>query len=206
MKHILFVTVFLIAGACANAQPVAGNIFVGGSLGLRLDTKKTKEGNTTTKEPSTTSITVLPLAGYFLNDKMAVGASLGVESIITKYHDGAIDKSTSTVFHVEPYARYYLISGKAGLFGEAGITLGIGKDKSKYEAVTVEENKFQFAIGVAPGVYLYITEKLCLESKFGWLGFETQNEKSGNDNKVTTNTLGLSFAPDFVLFGLTLML
>jgi outer membrane protein len=206
MKQILFVTILLIASICSNAQPVAGKLFVGGSLGLRLDTEKTKEGSTTVKEPSITEITILPQAGYFLSDRIAVGAFLGVESIKTNYHDaGTIDKSTSTVFHIEPYGRYYLISGKAGLFAEAGITLGIGKDKSKYEAVSVETDKFQFALGLAPGVYLYITEKFCLESKFGWVGFETQTEKHG-DTKNTSNTIGLNIHPDFILFGLTYML
>jgi len=203
MKKFIVLLMALTAAGYLQAQPSAGNLFVGGSVGFSTSIDKTKSGGTTHKDATTLNITVLPMAGYFLSDRIAVGARLGVDAEITKRPDNVLEKSTNTSFVINPFGRYYLISDKGGLFAEASVMVAPGSTKNHFENTTTKSNTMFFSVGVAPGVYYYITEKLALEAKFGWLGFETNVSESGNDVKDINNFFGLDISPDQFSFGLT---
>jgi len=196
----------LLAGWSLMAQPAGGQFFVGGNFNLYTTTDKSKAGGTTENNGTETFITILPMAGYFLSDRIAVGARAGLDAYIQKYPGEDPDKYSSVIFVINPFARYYLISGTGGLFAEAFLNAGFGTDKTFYEATTVSANTLNFSIGVAPGVYYYVTKKLALESKFGWFGFETDVNKQDNDTKDIQSTFGLMLSPDFIIFGLTFTL
>jgi outer membrane protein len=192
-----------LTGLSLMAQPGAGKLFIGGHLSASTNVSKTKSGSTTEKNGTTNYLSIMPMAGYFLSEKIAVGASLGVGATIYKNPNASPDKVSTVNFVFSPFARYYLISGTGGLFVEASVSTGIGTSKSYYDTVTDTENNLDFSFGVAPGAYYYITPKLALEAKFGWLGFESFVSKPGGDVKDINNNFGLRLTPDSFSFGLT---
>jgi len=202
MKRIIILAFIVLAGYSAMAQPAAGKLFVGGNFSIYTQTNKEKSEGTTHEDYTETGFDILPMAGYFLSDRLAVGAQLGVSSSIYKDPDVLADKQTSTVFRINPFGRYYLISGTGGLFAEASFGLGIGTTKYFYEATTSQYDRMMLSAGVAPGVYYYFTPKLALEGKFGWFGFSSDVRKDG-DNKDILNEFGLNINPSTFSFGLT---
>lgn len=202
MKKLFIIGMLAMAGFTLQAQPSAGQIFVGGNFGFYTSTSKQKTGSTTYEDYTLTNISIMPVAGYFLSDKMAVGVQVGITSDIEKHPDNTIDKRTSTQFHFEPFGRYYLISGTGGIFAEASFGIGVGKAKAFSDVTTTETNLFSLDIGISPGIYYYIIPKLALEAKFGWFGFSSEVEKDG-DYKDTENTFGLSLYPSNISLGFT---
>jgi hypothetical protein len=206
MKRVLIITIIGLGGYALIAQPAAGKLFIGGDLNVYTSVYKSKNGGTTENNGTTTYLSILPMAGYFLSEKIAVGARIGIDASFYKNEGASPDKSTGVTFVINPFARYYLISGTGGLFAEASVSTGIGSTKNRYANNTTTQDEFNFSMGIAPGVYYYITPRLALEGKFGWFGFESDISKPGEDIKDIHNTFGLQFTPDNFIFGMTFTL
>ncbi len=188
------------------AQPVPGKFFIGGHFSLYGTVNKSKSGSTTEKDGSTTYFTVMPLGGYFLTDRISVGAGIGFDSQVEKDPQSTIEKSTTSKLVFTPFGRYYLISGRGGIFAEASMGYSIGTNKTYTQESTDTENVFGFSALLSPGVYYYFTPKLALEAKFGWFGFMSNVTKTDNDQKDIQNTFGIDLSPDSFIFGLTFTL
>ncbi|HPT21126.1 MAG TPA: outer membrane beta-barrel protein [Bacteroidales bacterium] len=207
MKRIIVLLFIVLAGYTVKAQPAAGKVFLGGDLGLSVETNKYKSGSTTTKNYTSTSIALLPQAGFFVSDKIAIGAQVGLRSVIYKYPDASLEKITNTTVVINPFARYYLISGTGGIFAEANMGIEAGKVKNSYNTNnTTEKNITTFSFGVAPGAYYYITPKIAIECKFGWAGFQSYIEKHNDNDKSITNDFGLNLNPSSLSLGITFTL
>jgi len=200
MKRILIALSIVMAFFKVQAQPAAGQLFAGGDLGVNHSSFKFKSGGTTSVNQTVTSLSILPMAGYFLSDNLAVGALIGITSSIRKFPDDDPEKSTSFQFHFRPFGRYYLISGTGGIFAEASVGIGTGKSKVFFDAGTQESNLTSFDVGISPGVYYFITPKLAFEAGFGWFGFFTEVEKDG-DQKDISNDFGFNLYTSGISLG-----
>jgi hypothetical protein len=209
MKRISLIAVVMLLGYALNAQPAGGKLFVGGSVDFyhRLDKYK-NSGGSSVDNINYTEISLWPTAGYFLNEKMAVGASLGFDVIINKNPSAYTDKEVTTEVGITPFFRYYLISGTGGLFAEALVYAGIGSTKDTYNNGSPSEtdNLFAFSIGISPGAYYYITPKIALVGKFGWLGFSSDITKYESDNKDIDSRMEFSLRPSTLSLGLNITL
>jgi hypothetical protein len=203
MKQITFIAIIWLVCMPLMAQPAGGKFFIGGHFSLYGTVDKSKNGNTTEKDGSTTTFTLMPLGGYFLNDRIAVGAGLGWDTQITKDPQSTIEKSTSSKMVFTPFGRYYLLSGTGGIFAEASMGFSFGTNKTYSADVVDSENVFEFSMLLSPGVYYYITPRIALEAKFGWFGFMSNVTKPGDDQKEIHNSFGIDFSPDSFIFGLT---
>jgi len=206
MKKVTFIAIVCLVGLPLMAQPAGGKFFIGGHFSLYGTVDKTKNGSTTEKEGSTTYFTLTPLLGYFLNDRIAVGAGIGFDTQIDENPQSTNYKNTTSKMVFNPFGRYYLISGTGGIFVEASMGYSFGKNKNYTDAAVDEENVFGFSALLSPGVYYYITPRLALEAKFGWFGFMSEVTNPGNDQKDIHNTFGLDLSPDSFIFGLTFTL
>jgi outer membrane immunogenic protein len=208
MKRISLIAVVTMLGFALNAQPAGGKVFVGGSMDFYHHLQKSKySGGSSVDNTNYTEISLWPTAGYFLNDKMAVGASLGFGVYIDKNPGTYTDKVVTTEVGITPFFRYYLISGTGGLFADASIYAGIGSTKYDYTNTASEtDNLFAFSMGIAPGAYYYITPKIALIGKFGWLGFSSNMIKYENDNKDIDNKMEFSLSPSSLSLGLNITL
>jgi len=205
MKKTLLSVIIVMAGVTVQAQPEAGKIFIGGAFEINTSGNKFKDGGTVTDEYSFTNIRILPMAGYFLSDNLAVGLSTGISSNISKFPDDDPDKRSTTMFVLQPFGRYYFTSGTGGIFAEARVGFTAGKSKYFYETNTIETNLTAFSIGIGPGVYYYITPSIALEAEFGLIGFTTNIEKDG-DQKSVQNDMDFGLFPSGIGFGITFTL
>jgi hypothetical protein len=206
MKQITFIAIAWLVCMPILAQPAGGKFFVGGHFSLYGTVDKSKNGSTTNKDGSTTYFTFMPVGGYFLNDRIAVGAGIGFDTQINKYPQSAIEKTTTSKMVFAPFGRYYLISGTGGIFAEASIDFSWGTNKTFTNDVTDTQNVLGFSALLSPGVYYYITPRLALEAKFGWFGFMSNVTKFDNDQKDMHNSFGIDLSPDSFIIGLTFTL
>jgi hypothetical protein len=206
MKHLMFILTLLAGGVYAGAQPVAGKFFVGGSFNLWASTDKSEFGGTTVIDEKHFSFDLSPRVGYFLSDRLAAGIGLGFSNSVTQFPDDDPDKRTRSRFYFEPFLRYYLISGKAGIFAEASVGTYVGKDKIFYDTTTDEWNNFGIFAGVSPGVYYFISEKLAVEAWIGWIGIETDVNKYDDDDKDVYTEFRMSLYPSNISLGLKFIL
>ena len=207
MKNLIIISLLLVITTGSFAQPASGKMFLTGTFSVYTSKDKTRSNGTTQDGVTSTTIAVLPGAGYFLSDRMVAGTYLGINLSTDKDANpsfGDPGKVTQTILVFSPFFRYYLITGNGGIFTEASFSGGFGKHTSDYEGGSVEYNSVSLSFGVSPGVYYYITDKLALEAKFGWLGFDSMSYK--DDNKYISSGFGLQLYPDSFAFGLTIQL
>jgi outer membrane protein len=202
MKRILVSLILVMGALIMKAQPSAGHLFVGANLGIYGSTDKTKVGGTTTVDENQFTMNFLPMAGFFLSDKIAVGARLGVSTNLTKYPDANPDKRTSVSLVIEPFARYYLISGTGGIFAQASAGITSGTQKYYYDTYTNDYTSISFSLGVSPGVYYYITPHIAVEGMFGWIGFKASTSDNGTSKDISNN-FGLNLDSSSLSFGFT---
>lgn len=190
-------------GMSLMAQPAAGKVFIGGDLFFAKGTEKEKNDNTTTVVQKMTQAKILPMAGYFLSDKFAIGTQLGLSARVLESPDGFAEKLTYTGIVFKPFARYYLTSGNAGFFAEGYAGIENGKNKYVMELDDYETKYSLFETGIAAGAYYYISPKLALECKIGQLGYSSESETDQNDDQETHNLFALDLGLSSLYFGMT---
>jgi hypothetical protein len=97
-----------------------------------------------------------PKFGYFLNDKVAIGAKLNYESSETEATDTKIN-----VFGVGAFARYYFLEldqKRFKAFGEAG--LGFGSNKTEFQGVEDTDNSITADLNI--GLNYFITKNIAV--------------------------------------------
>lgn len=97
-----------------------------------------------------------PKFGYFLNDKVAIGAKLNYESRETEATDTKIN-----VFGVGAFARYYFLEldqKRFKAFGEAG--LGFGSNKTEFQGVEDTDNSITADLNI--GLNYFITKNIAV--------------------------------------------
>ncbi|MFN4973534.1 MAG: outer membrane beta-barrel protein [Bacteroidota bacterium] len=101
MKKLLFSVAMLAAGSAAFAQISAGTLMLGGTIGFNsesgsVETTGAPVAVPKVELPSTSSFNLGITGGYFLNDNLAIGASIGFGSTsdVTKR---SYDKTTGVV-------------------------------------------------------------------------------------------------------------
>jgi outer membrane protein len=205
MKKAILSVIVLMAMVTLQAQPEAGKIFIGGDVGINVVSQKFKDDGTITNEESYTTLTLLPKAGYFLSERLAVGIQTGISSSISRYPDDDPDKRSTTLFVFKPFGRYYFTTGTGGVFAESSLGIGAGKSRVFYGTGTVETNETSLSIDLSPGIYYYVTPSIALEAKFGVIGFSTNIEKDGNQ-KYLQNEFVFQLFPSGLSFGVSFML
>ncbi len=161
MKKFLMMVAFVAATMTANAQ-----VYVGGGLGFNSHDNGAE---------SSTAFEIMPEVGYQLDDKLAVGITLGYESEA----DGDI-----TTLSLAPYARYTFVSwDKVSLFADAQFEFAQTDTEG---AAKVNA----WSIGVMPGLKVNITDNLSLVTKAGWLGYKSA--KADVDGAEAVTDLGLN--------------
>lgn len=185
MKKVFFVAFFMTAAVTAGlAQFNQGNFLVGGSsnLGIGFDTEKSKSNGSTSTDGKTTSFSLMPSAGYFFMDNLAVGAGVGLSTSTFKL-DGSDYKSNSSAITLSPFARYYF--DKIYVQG----AFQFGRQKSKVSSGGSSETDKEGISGwsLAGGYALMLNESVALEPQVGYqsIGYKDKD----TDNKDITSGL-----------------
>jgi len=202
MKFIklFFASAFLLSMvSAANAQ-----IFVGGSFNFSSEMPKTTAGSTTTDGDRETNFTLAPSVGYFMSEKIAVGASVSYTLDRTKESGSPETIESRSIFGIAPFARYYALQmGNVSVFAQGTLALGFGSETIKVDGTKSDLGSI-FAIGlsVAPAISYDLGEKLSLEARLGGLYFQHMKDTDETDDSYrTTNSWGLNANLSSISFG-----
>ncbi|WP_173073751.1 outer membrane beta-barrel protein [Tenuifilum thalassicum] len=189
MKRIIALSIILLLTSQVFAQ-----LFVGGNIGLSMTGGKVDNGNTSVDKQKVTSFAFAPMAGMFLNDKLAVGTSLSFNLNNTKTpgNPEQIDRTTS--FGVTPFVRYYAFTvNKFSLFAQANVGFAYSVEKSKVGSTTTTGPKTStLSINASPGIAYNLSEKVQLEAHINGFNFGySRISVKDNNNTDITNSFGL---------------
>lgn len=142
-KLVLVIALALAASFGAKAQ-----FYVGGGIHFGTDQAINENGE------DTVGLIIMPEFGYFLNDKMAIGASIGYNNM----------EFGANVFTIAPYFRYFLLEmGPVNLFLDGQLEVDI------YSAGG--ETQTAFGVGVAPGISIPVSDHLSFVGHLGHIGY-----------------------------------
>ncbi|MDR0230119.1 MAG: porin family protein [Flavobacteriaceae bacterium] len=188
MKKLVLSLVAVAAfGYVANAQEKEtfgfekGNIILEGSISIN-DSKVTNEK--TGIETKFTDYNFNPKAGYFLNDKFAVGLELGFGKEGYTYGTTNIDHKNTT--YVGAFARYYFLElGKRfKTYGEFG--LGYQGSKAEVSNHSIKTNGVKAAVSV--GMNYFITDKFAIGVGLGDILAVTNGNSKYNGTKTSSDS------------------
>lgn len=132
MKHLLLLTILFSITSAAFSQINKGQWLLGGNASFSTD----KNNGGISKDRSTT-FQLSPNAGYFISDKLAVGARISFLRDKNEIEYGSYTEITNTNVSLSPFVRYYFLpkSEKLNLFADAGYLYG--RTKNAYEGIYV---------------------------------------------------------------------
>lgn len=194
---------FVVLAACLTIQTTNAQLFVGGNIYVSSSSSKDETNGVTTDNPKTFEFGINPRAGFFLSDKLAVGAGIGVNIESENNRQDPEVKTSSTTFNFNPFARYYLMNvDKFSVFGEGGVVLGLGSSKSKSGGVTVDgPNIFDFTFYVMPAISYDLTDNFTIEAGIGGLFINSYSAKDDNDDKYKESNIDFNLNLDNIFFG-----
>lgn len=168
MKKLVLSLVAVAAfGFTANAQEKEkptfgfqeGNFMIEGSFQIKDQVvKETTHGN----KEKMTQYSFNPKVGYFLSDKLAVGASLGFgKDIVTS--DLFEEEFNGTALYAGAYARYYFL--ELGNRFKTFVEAGIGYSEAKVSDIKYKQTGI--AAGIDLGFNYFVTENLAVAFTLG---------------------------------------
>lgn len=171
----------LAASAGVFAQFNQGTKMVGGTVSFSSRTEKEKFDNTTRKTQTITNFSIAPQFGYFVIDRLAVGAAfeLGVANNKSKSSPSNI---SNTTLQLSPFVRYYL---PVNVFFEGQFGLGTTKTSGKNGAGnTVEGRENVQSWSLAAGYAIMINESVAIEPMLGYGSVRYADPDADNDYRV----------------------
>ncbi|MFV0471263.1 MAG: outer membrane beta-barrel protein [Paludibacteraceae bacterium] len=158
MKRILVSLVILTTILNVSAQG-----YVGGTVGF--SSTQVSGGD------ATTTLQILPEAGYSINSNWAIGAVLSYQKGAISLLGKSVNDSDATKFTFSPYARYTAFKSElVNVFIDGGLGYG---NLNVYSS-----NYTYLQVGFNPGVSVNLNKHLSLVGKFGFLGYQKLDDVS----------------------------
>jgi outer membrane protein len=178
MKKILF----SLCLALSIVSSVSAQFFIGGSLGLTTQSGKTTRGSTSTDDDSYARFNFSPKAGFYLNDRFAIGLSLNYSTYSrTTPKEGTTPEEVYSESEIgfAPFVRYHFVEmGALSLFGEGSLALSFGSSSDKNGTVTTDGPKTTtFGINIGPGVSYKLSDHVAVEAMIGNISFINTSSK-----------------------------
>ncbi|MFZ4260583.1 outer membrane beta-barrel protein [Sphingobacterium sp. HJSM2_6] len=187
-KLLLTLTAVSAITFATQAQTEKGKFIVGGEVSFENKSYKNYD-------VETTSFGIVPSAGYFVADNIAIGTGIGYnwsDNIST-----SDNKITNNSFVVAPFGRLYSANqGPVKFFGQLSVPMAWGTEKRNDTKTGTTE---RYGVELAPGIAFFPTSNIGIDFKVRGLYFESNTSKTeGTDSKSTSKTYGLnasSFTP-----------
>ena len=200
MKKVLLSAVALLAFGFANAQEeekgnggfAKGDVFVSGAVTF---------GSSKTGDFKVNAFEIAPKVGYFVTENIAVGASVGLQSL--KFDNGSAD-ATNSGLGLGAFGRYYFTpANKFSLFAELGIDYTSFDEEFDAESGTVYGSSFEskeLGFGLGAGMNYFVSSNFSIEAGVAVLGYSSNDNGGGSGVDKTNN---FSFGGDWraVTFG-----
>ncbi|CAC9974125.1 outer membrane beta-barrel protein [Flavobacterium panici] len=181
MKKVILTAIAVLGFVFANAQTTGfskGDVFVSGAFNV---------GSQKTGDFKSSDFTLVPSAGYFVTENIAIGAKLGFST--SKEGD---DKTNN--FTVGAFGRYYFTpASQFSVYGQAGFDYMNSKEKpSDFKSNTIGGN-----IGL--GMSYFLSNHFAIEAT--WIGLGYYVDNNGGHGAEKTNTFGFGTDLRDVSFG-----
>ncbi|NNF01281.1 MAG: hypothetical protein HKN22_01215 [Bacteroidia bacterium] len=196
-KFILLTAAIIFTYGYSNAQFSQGTICLSGVIDFQSTGGETTTAGVSTDNPKTSVIGFIPKGLYFLNPNLAVGLGIGYTSTKTTTVAAGFSETEATTSLVSflPCARYLLVGNeRAGISGMFVIDYSTGKTETTTSFVsgapstTAETDISAFGLAVAPHFYLFLTDRIAIESTFGHLGYGSVKTETGTGAAATETT------------------
>lgn len=144
-----------------------------------------------------TTFRIAPEVGYNLNDKWAVGTYFEYQYKYDNPRTAIAAKEISNVYWIAPYARYTFAKfGPVNLFVDG--VFGLATYKIKTNGVSGNAHN-AWAVDLAPGLTVNLTERLSFIAKVGFLGYINNDDM---DKLYSRNGFGFGVDGNSVKFGI----
>ncbi|GAB2945796.1 hypothetical protein GCM10027048_08580 [Hymenobacter coalescens] len=213
-KILLSACLIFGAAATAHVQTAAGQILLGGNVGY-YSNQRTSQHPTTQADVKSIDrqFSVSPQVGYFVTDRLALGASGGYTNskLRNEQPDAQAPNATyswenRTYFkNVGAFARYYFMTGeKTGFFGQGD--LRYNWQNTSYTSSEPSANNYRSwdkggSVGLMPGFVYFPTDKLGLELSAGGVLAGYAKGRAENNNGSTASKAKAQYVSAH--FGLT---
>ena len=190
MKKVLLSAVALLAFGFANAQEeekgnggfAKGDVFVSGAVTLSSAKKGDFKAN---------AFEIAPKVGYFVTENIAVGASVGFQSL--KFDKGAAD-ATNSGLGLGAFGRYYFTpADKFSLFAELGFDYTSFDEEFDAEDGTVYGGSFEskeVGFGLGAGMNYFVSSNFSIEAGVAVLGYSSNDNGGNGEDKTNTFQFG----------------
>ena len=190
MKKIILTAVALLAFGFANAQEeekgnggfAKGDVFVSGAVTLSSAKKGDFKAN---------AFEIAPKVGYFVTENIAVGASVGFQSL--KFDNGAAD-ATNSGLGLGAFGRYYFTpADKFSLFAELGFDYTSFDEEFDAEDGTVYSGSIEskeVGFGLGAGMNYFVSSNFSIEAGVAVLGYSSNDNGGNGADKTNTFSFG----------------
>ena len=204
MKKIL-----MTLAAAFVAVNMSAQYYVGGGVGFRTGTttnEATAAGVTLSTDAKNSMFTIVPEIGMKLDDKMAIGVTVGYATTKSESETNPNVTSKLNEFQIAPYFRYTLASwGNLSLFTDAQLEVVTGKQTTETKgAADVDVKVNEWGLFIVPGISYQLNDKFNFVAKLGsGLGYANTKRENESTNAVRkTSTFGFSASSMSLSFGM----
>ena len=156
-------------------------------VNIGFTTRKIKNsGGDVDVTSKTTSFNLLPRAGYFIIDNLAVGADIMAGFYSQKSQDSDY-KYSETLLAIGPFARYYYPLESIYPFVEVNVGVGTWKEKWS-NGVEGEDSESLLIYGFGVGASKSLGENVLIDAL---LGYGVQSWKDEDDYKYIYGAIGI---------------
>jgi len=207
MKKLLTIAMLCASALAANAQTEKGKFILGGTIGYSSTKSETVQYNN-----KRTNLDLLPSAGYFVSENLALGLGIGYSrniNNITYNSEPAVHyayynrKETTDYFMISPFIRHYVnISDKFKFFSQLSVPMKWGNIKSEDggnnpAADVISDSKSKttsIGVGIEPGLAYFPTKKIGIQLSIGGISYawnKTRDEAGSFNNEMKAHAFNL---------------
>lgn len=192
MKKVIL-SIALLSGIAfaTQAQTEKGKFIVGGNVSYNT-VKSTMEG-----AKASHNFSIVPSAGYFVSDNIAVGTGIGYQT-----SKSAVESSTGKqdAFVVAPFGRHYTqVAEKFKFFSQLSVPMAFGTTKATDSDLKVGSktgSSTQIGVALSPGFAYYPSSKIGIEFALNGIAYNNYKLEDGDGKKVAGSD-SFSIGTDF---------
>jgi hypothetical protein len=169
MRKLLLAFSFVFISSLLHAQLDKGQWLIGGFGSFSAF--KVANANSLLPDSKYRSLSLNAGPGYFVSDKLALGARINYSYFSSVYYNSIEYKTTVNTIGASPFVRYYFLAKqkKVNFLADVAYAWRSQKNKSSTGATSSEtSSRFQFAAGPV----WFITPQTALELTLGYAGRE----------------------------------
>lgn len=170
-----------------------GNGVLGSTnFGYTTFQNKSDGGNSDDSKDKMFSVNIVPRAGYFIIENLAVGLDVFLATESHKAMDDAY-KSTSTFFAAGPFVRYYIPTKKVLPFTEVNYSIGSRTGKTEFDGNEPSTYKYGIQLyGAGLGLAVPLGAKVTFDVLAGYHAYVIKDmEDNYNNERLVAGTVGL---------------